>query len=141
MPESGPLPSVIALLLGSNVRSEDDHEPAARAAGGHLALSLCRARGRKRLRHPQGEPPLGNEAPQPIERFVVLHVRGDPHGLDGDAALRWAGEAAYRGELAAVADGRQGGGVEYRRVDQPVDASRGSVVYRADGALAAGNER
>src|SRR5262245_45361489 len=113
MPESGPLPSVIALLLGSPVRSEDDHEPAARAAGGHLALGLRRALGRKRFRHAQGEPSFGDQAPQPIERFVILHVRGDPHRLDGDAALRRAGEAAYRGELAVVADGRQRSSVEH----------------------------
>src|SRR5438093_651213 len=88
-------------------RSEDDHQPPSDSASGQLALRVRRPLGRKGLRYPQGELALGDQMSQPIERFMLVQVRGHPHRLDRDASFRWAGESAHGGELAAVPDGGQ----------------------------------
>src|SRR5262245_47630687 len=107
----------------ADCRSEDDEQPPSGPTGCHLTLRLRRLLGWERLRHAQREPLLGDETCQLLERLVLVQIRNHPHRLDRDTALRRAGEAAHSGELAAVANRGQDGGVEHGGVDQPVDAA------------------
>src|SRR5262244_34334 len=84
--------------------SEDDEQPTSSPTGRHFTLRLRRLLGTERLRHAQGEPLLGDEACKLLKRLVIVQVRGHPHRLDRDAALRRAGEATHGSELAAIAN-------------------------------------
>src|SRR5215831_16640304 len=125
----------------ADCRSEDDEQPTSGPAGRHLALRLRRLLGRERLRHAQREPLLGDEAPEALERLVIVQVRHHSHRLDRDASFRRASETAHGGELAALANRWQDRGVEHSRVDQPVDAAWRRVMQGADRCLAAGHHR